>query len=203
MRAFSPLLVALAGFTAVAVGYPKSTGSGWPPSTGTGWPPSTDTGCPPSTGTGLPPLTKRSLTTPDPWPSSSNPFDGHPLPTTSSRSSHWVADRSIPTPPPFSGEPPEELFGHFLDVPHTSHPRNITAPKGGCQEANEGKGVPKDANFIEVFMEHWCEFYTVSNHCDTKTDPSQRERFVGPITNVDISKYKGRDFKCDTYKGVS
>jgi hypothetical protein len=157
MKAFSTLLISLAGFASVYIALPADAGSTSVPlhfqTVVERSPPQSTNKCidphhPPTTPpSGAPtPIKERSLTECDsPWPT----WDGDRR-----------VERSAPTPAPSSGERPVEHFGYFIDVPHSSRPQNITVPKGVCQKADEGKGVPEWANFVEVFMEHWCDFYS-------------------------------------------
>ncbi|KAF2448061.1 hypothetical protein P171DRAFT_441922 [Karstenula rhodostoma CBS 690.94] len=106
--------------------------------------------------------------------------------------------RSPPTSTPSSEDPTVENVGWFREFPEASRPANITVPLGVCQKADADKGVPTWANFIDIFGAHWCEFYRVYNGCDPKTDASQREKKYGPTLLFDITKYKGRDYLCNS-----
>ncbi|KAL5409250.1 hypothetical protein PMIN03_006044 [Paraphaeosphaeria minitans] len=136
---------------------------------------------------------KRSLTTSDPFasPGSTTRYTSSPNTpvwhsyTTSTSSNGW---RSAPT-----STPVVETCGFFkpnVDTPD-AYITEIKVPLGVCQRADEGKGVPTWASFVNIIGSHWCGFFNVHNGCN-QTDP---ERKYGPFLNYNIAKYQGQDYR--------
>lgn len=120
---------------------------------------------PPTTMSGIPTATrKRSLTTCNPFASPQSTTSRTSSPTTpvwrsyttSISSNGW---RSAPTSAPSAEDPIVEHVGWFKDIPDTPYPVKIEILLGVCQRADEGKGVPTWASFIDIKGAHWCEFY--------------------------------------------
>ncbi|KAF1972911.1 hypothetical protein BU23DRAFT_568744 [Bimuria novae-zelandiae CBS 107.79] len=73
------------------------------------------------------------------------------------------------------------------------HAKNITVEPEVCQR----NAVPNDADYIILEYGVYCDFFPVSNGCQPFADGGPL-RWKGPITNIPIMKFHGKDFECGT-----